>query len=126
MQPLENQKHDCPLLQRSVPLVQRQLYGSMVPVIGCFPPLLHTAVTEEVVINHSPRSGLSVDGVACQRHHHGTVGVDPHKQHEAHGEQPQQPQRHGLGFQRLLKPLQNGETTHQKVLYGSMRKPVGY
>ena len=37
VQPLENQKHDWPLLQRSVPLVQRQLYGSIVPVMGGCP-----------------------------------------------------------------------------------------
>ena len=36
--PCENQKQDCPLLQVLEPFVQRQLYGSMVPVIGCLPP----------------------------------------------------------------------------------------
>ncbi len=39
VQPLENQKHDWPALHTSVPLVHEQLYGSMVPVAGKWPPL---------------------------------------------------------------------------------------
>ena len=32
-----NQKQDCPLLHSLVPLLQEQVYGSMVPVFGNFP-----------------------------------------------------------------------------------------
>ena len=37
VQPCENQKQDWPLSQESVPLVHRQLYGSIQPVFGCLP-----------------------------------------------------------------------------------------
>lgn len=45
--PWLNQKHDWPLLQSLVPLVHRQLYGSMVPVLGCLPSL-HSEVSASI------------------------------------------------------------------------------
>ena len=37
VQPWENQKHDCPALHSEVPLLQLQVYGSIVPVGGNLP-----------------------------------------------------------------------------------------
>ena len=57
MQPCENQKHDWPELHSSVPFVQPQLYGSMIPVSGCC-PWLHGGSSESMALRDG---GMIID-----------------------------------------------------------------